>query len=221
MGASDPQIGREETAQRRELRKAFRAAVKRQAKGTSWSVVQDALLRNFDGWFLSAPANVWLMKRRTRVELSCKPMALDPLFWEVVQAEANAELPLSFRYTGAWICRTPLVAEYDIDERSWDPDVFAADARDWLDGQVGQFKSWNLERFLQQLQQHPKASSYRATIITTLFLLQDYAAGEALCNEAIAQGDPCGFSVSHESEPSQSFPELALAWLARTRSAFH
>jgi hypothetical protein len=221
MGASDQAIGRAETAARRELRKTFKAALKRQAKGTAWSAVQDALFRSFEGWFLSAPANVWLGQRRTRIELSCKPMALDPLFWEVVQVEANAQLPLSFRYTGAWICRTPPVVAYDIDELSRDPDALAADALMWLDRQVGQFKGWSVEQFLQQLQQHSRAGSYRATIITTLLLVQDYAAAEALCNEAIEQGDARGFGVSRESESIESFPELALAWLARKRGLFH
>jgi len=221
MIASNQEIGREETARRRELRKAFKAALKRQAKGTSWSSVQGALFRSFHGWFLSAPAGVWLGRRTTRIELHSKPMTIDPVFWEVVQAEDNAELPLSFRYTGAWSCQTPSLVEHDIDERSWDPDVLVADALIWLDAQVGQFKSRSVGQFLQQLQQHPKATSYRATIITTLLVLEDYAAAEALCNEAIAQGDHCGFGVSRESGPIRSFPELTLAWLARKRGAFH
>jgi len=216
MRASD-----HETEQRRELRKAFKAALKRHAKGTSWSTVQGALFRDFHGWFLSAPAHVWLGKRTTRIELHCKPMTIDPVFWDVVQAEDNAELPLSFRYTGAWTCQTPSLVEYDIDERSRDVDLLAADALVWLDAQVGQFKSWSTEHFLRELQRHPKATSYRATIITTLLVLEDYATAEVLCNEAIAQGDHCGFGVSRESGPIRSFPELVLAWLARKRGAFH
>jgi hypothetical protein len=221
MGQPDQEIGRAETAQRRELRKAFKAALKQQAKGTSWGTVQGALFRNLGGWFLSAPAGVWLGRRKTRIELSCKPMALDPLFWDIVQAETNAQLPLSFRYSGAWTCHTPPIVGCDIEEQSRDPDALVADALVWLDAQVGQFKSWTVQQFLQQMQQHPRATSYRATIITTLFLLEDYAAGEELCNEAIAQADACGFDVSQDSESSQSFPELALAWLSRKRRAFH
>jgi hypothetical protein len=221
MGAPDREIGRAESAQRRELRKAFKTSLKQQTKGTAWSTVQGALFRRLDGWFLSAPAGVWLGQRRTRIELSCKPMALDPLFWEIVQAESNAQLPLSFRYTGAWVCRSPPIVGYDIEEGSRDPDTLVANALLWLDSQVSQFKSWTTQDFLQHIQQHPRAASYRATTITTWFLLQDYAAGEELCNEAIAEGDTCGFGVSQDPEPSQSFPELALAWLARKRGAFH
>lgn len=221
MGSPRREIGRAETAQRRALQKSLKTALKRQAMHSKWSTAQSALFRSFNGWFLSAPLHVRLDQRKTRVELSCKPMALDPLFWDIVHAESNDQLPLSFRYTGAWTCHTPPVVGYDLPEEPWDPDAQVAEALAWLDAQTGQFRSWTLEMFLQQIQQHPRAKSYRATIITTLFLSGDYAAGAALCDEAIALGDECGFSVSCESEASQSFPQMAREWLSHRRAGFH
>jgi hypothetical protein len=152
------EIGREETKQRRVLNKEFVLAIKKRARGTAWRVSKGVLIRDFDGWFISAPAAVWLGRRRTQIELQCKPMKLDPVFWEIVETEANVRMPLSFRYWGAWTCRIPTLVEHELDERSADPATMASQAFDWLDGQIGQFKSWTTEHFLHFLRQHPRTN---------------------------------------------------------------
>ena len=148
-------------------------------------------------------------------------MALDPIFWEIVETESNATMPLSFRYHGAWTCSTPALVEHELDERSGDPASIAAQALPWLDVQVEQFKSWTAEHFLQLLQRHPRSNSYLSTVVSTMCLLGDYMPAELICHDAIKRGDACGFSVSRASGSSQTFPELALAWLAGKRGSFH
>jgi hypothetical protein len=219
MEESEAGIGREETKQRRALAKAFGLAVKQQAKGTAWRCSQGVLFRDFDSWFISAPAAVWIGRRKTQIELKCKPMALDPIFWEIVETESNASMPLSFRYFGAWTCSTPALLEHELNET--DPFVIATEALAWLDGQMGQFKSWSVEHFLQGLRTHPRANSYLATVVTTLFMIGNYEPAEVLCKDAIERGDAGGFSLSRQSGPSQSFPQLALAWLNRRRRSIH
>src|SRR3569833_3366654 len=102
MRASD-----HETEQRRELRKAFKAALKRHAKGTSWSTVQGALFRDFHGWFLSAPAHVWLDKHTTHIELHCKPMTIDPVFKNEKQTKDNTKQPQTNQKTKTKTRQTP------------------------------------------------------------------------------------------------------------------
>lgn len=215
------EILRKEWPVRRALNKSFLAALKSKSKGTAWKMSQGVLFRDFSGWFVSAPAAVWVARRKTQVELFCKPMALDPIFWEIVETESNLTMPLSFRYHGAWTCRTPPVAELEIDETSADPTVFASQALVWLDSQVGAFHSWTTGQFLRSLQEHPRSNSYLSAVITTMCLLKDYSAAEALCNDAIKRDDACGFSICRESGPTQSFPELALAWLEKKRALFN
>jgi hypothetical protein len=221
MEPPEEKVGRAEAKQRRELNKAFVLALKKRAKGTAWRISRGVLFQNFRGWFVAAPAAVWVERRRAQIELLCKPMGLDPIFWEIVKTESNDVMPLSFRYHGAWTCRTPALVEQGLDERSGDAATIAAEAITWLDAQVGQFKSWSMEHFLQILQGHPRAASYMATIVTTMFMLGDYASAERLCRDAMARGDSCGFSVGSLSGASRSFPELALAWLERKRGLWH
>lgn len=217
----DDELGREETKQRRALGKAFTLALKKHAKGTGWRISRGILFRDLDGWFVSAPAAVWTARRRTQIELRCKPIDLDPLFWEIVEADSNADLPLSFRHLGAWTCSTPAITAQDLDERSGDPRAMAAEALIWLDTQIGQFQSWTRRSFLLRLQQHPRAEAYCATVVTAMLLLGEYVAAELICKDAIARGDACGFSIQRESGQSQSFAELALLWLKRRRGSLH
>jgi hypothetical protein len=211
------EVGRDEAKRRRVLNKEFLQAVKERAKGTAWRVSKGVVFRDFDGWFIAAAAAVFLGERRTQIELMCKPMKLDPVFWEIVGTETNAGMPLSFRYWGAWTCSTPALLEHELDERSANPATMASEAFDWLDDQLGQFKSWTAAGFLHFLMNHPRSNAYVATVVTTMILLGDLDAAEILCKDAIERADPGGFLVGRESGPSRSFPELALAWLDRKR----
>jgi hypothetical protein len=139
----------------------------------------------------------------------------------LVEAESNVALPLLFRYFGAWTCNTPALVEHELDERSADSAAIASEAIAWLDAQIDQFKYWSVEHFLQVLRQQPRTNAYLATVVTTMFMLGDSVPAEALCRDAIVREDAGGFSVGRESAPSQSFPELALAWLNRKRGSFH
>lgn len=214
-------IGREETKQRRILAKAFGSAIKERAKGTGWKVAQGVLFREFHGWFISAPSAVWLGERKTQIELHCKPMSLDPLFWEIVKAESNASMPLSFRYSGAWTCSTPPLVEYQLNENSGDAATIADEAVSWASAELVQFSSWSVDHFLSVLQQHPRANSFAATVVTTLLMSGDYHAAETLCREAIQRNDCNGFVIVRDGGPSQSFPELALAWIEKKRRSMH
>lgn len=218
MIASEVEIPRNDRPARRALNKYFLAALKSKSKETPWKMSQGVLFRDFSGWFVSAPAAVWVARSKTSVELFCKPMALDPILWEIVETESNQTMPRSFRHHGAWTCRTPTVAEFEIDEASGDPTVFASQALAWLESQVGAFQSWTTRQFLRSLQEHPRTNSYMSTVITTMCLLKDYSAAKALCNDAIKRDDACGFSISREPGPTQTFPELALAWLKKKRA---
>ena len=222
MDASAVETLREEWPFRRAQNKSFLAALKSQSKGTAWKMSQGVLFRDFSGWFVAAPAAVWVGRRKTQVELFCKPMAIDPIFWEIVETESNLTMPLSFRHHGAWTCRTPVVAELEIDETSdAGPIAFASQALAWLQAQVGTFQSWTTEHFLMSLRQHARSTSYLPAVITTMCLLKDYSTAEALCNDAIKRDDACGFSIGRESGPTQSFPQLALAWLEKKRALYN
>jgi hypothetical protein len=219
MSDLDSKIGREEGKQRRALNKAVEAELKKLAKGSGWRVCQGVLFREFKGWFISASPAVWLNKRKSTVRLNCKPMTLDPVFWEIVETESNVSMPLSFRYFGAWTCNTPGIVEHELREEG--AAAIAIEAITWLDAQLVQFESWSLDSFLQRLRQQSQGDSYFATVVTTLFLTGDFDTGATLCTDAIQRGASGGFSIISPSGPSRHFPQLALAWLERKLKSLH
>lgn len=92
----------------RDLKKQIRAAV----KGTPWKQSKGIVFRQIDEWFI---AGHWRkvsadLQDGLRIELMAKPMALDPMIWETMGLEENNTQPLSFRYWGAFVCGTPVLA---------------------------------------------------------------------------------------------------------------
>ena len=101
-----------------DLNKQIRAAV----KGTGWKQSKGVVFRQIDDWFI---AGHWRkvsadLQDGLRIELMAKPMALDPMLWETMGLEENNSQPLSFRYWGAFVCGTPVLAAEVIAET--DPD---------------------------------------------------------------------------------------------------
>jgi len=213
--AHEYEISKEESDERGRRNEVFGAEFKNWAKRNSWRFKGEFAFRELDGWFVSASAAIWIGRRRTAVEFHCKPMALDPLFWAIVDAEQNSKLPLSFRCTGGWTCSTPPYAEYNLEGKHSDPKLLASDTANWLESQTAQSASWSVDHFLKSVQKHQKGPHHRATIITTHLLLDDFLTAESICKDAIARGDACGYGIGGEN-----FPHLALKWLSRHRKTF-
>lgn len=103
------------------------AATRTAVKGSGWRVSKGVLFRQEGDWFFA------VHRRRLSpdltdgftVELMGKPMALDPLYWEVMGLEDNASQPLSFRYWGAFVCGSPMLASETI--AASDPETTAAE----------------------------------------------------------------------------------------------
>lgn len=96
--------------------KARLDAIRAAAKGSGWGAKQGVLFRQEGDWFLA----VHLRRRASDApathlaELLAKPMALDPLLWEVLGLPENTAQPLSFRYWGVFVCAAPLLASRTI-----------------------------------------------------------------------------------------------------------
>ncbi|SDR19583.1 hypothetical protein [Pseudovibrio sp. Tun.PSC04-5.I4] len=83
---------------RKEMQRQLRLVV----KSTDWRQSKGVVFRQSDDWFIaghwrnvSANASDGL-----RIEILAKPMAIDPMLWEVMGLEENNTKPLSFRYWG-------------------------------------------------------------------------------------------------------------------------
>ena len=97
-------LTREQQRASRQRGKDFTAALRRQARAANWRYAGGWIFRQAGDWFVDGfPCLLW--GRGAALRLLVKPMALDPLFWDIVGVGENRSLPLSFRANGAWVLR--------------------------------------------------------------------------------------------------------------------
>lgn len=195
----------------RKHRKEFEAALKQRAKGSGWRFAGNTIFRQEDGWMLAAtPRPTW--QRGVKNRLLVKPMALDPIFWEIVGLEENNNTPLSFRIYGAWILSPPSIVEFK-NARMVDPVKLADAAFAWTEKwRLQNLSSYSVDKLLAQLGPLEKTSGhYRSVSICLLILQGDFQRARTLCDAD--PSDAGGFW----SVGSGSFYTQAKRWLAENK----
>ena len=213
-------LGKAEQKARMTLSKALTAELRVRAKGTGWKVSQGWLFREDSGWFIDARADIHFMEKKASLELRTKPMSIDPVFWDIVEAQNANKLPLSFRLFGAFVVTTPALLTVKLDEDSLDAgglaDLVLGVAKRELERSR---KGRSIERFIADLEEHRSRSpsrSYLPAMVCGLILLGRREDARALCVTARAARDGGGFMLG-----SRSFTDLAIAWLDRIGTASH
>ena len=203
-----------EKKERREKATLLQKTLRRLAVGSSWRFSGGTLFREYAGWFVEVESSVWASARRTTAHLRIKPMAMDPLFWDIVGLPENRKLPLSFRALGAWTCRAPVLKESDFDEVTLGPELLAQKILAWADEQLLDIAKLGSQDFLNFLRGAPRGyvGAYLAVEVTALMLSGKDQEAYALCEEARKRGDSGGFSVAAKSV---TFVSLATNWLER------
>lgn len=207
-------LDRSEMRLRKALRANFANEVKRASKGSDWRCAGGAIFRDISGWYVCVSGGPWAAEARTTVELSAKPMLLDPIFWQIVQAEENVKQPLSFRYHGAWTCPAPVWRFGDLAEPAGNGAAaqLANSMIDWASEQLNLIEpQLELQEFLRRAKEATERAprtSQLATVICTLVLLNRKEDARELCHEALRNGNEAGFTVGRNT-----FPQLAIAWL--------
>jgi hypothetical protein len=213
-------LGRGDQQARRLLDKALSKALCSRAKGTGWKVSQGCLFREDDGWFVEARPAVYVTACRSTVSLHAKPMAVDPIFWEIVDLVENNSLPLSFRAFGAWTVRTPQIVDLDLDELGKDvfdlADAVIAVAAIEVERWKSQRSAAGLLEELKQLHARDERRPYLSAEVCLLVLLGDRQTAKEICVSARECGLSGGFQVG-----DQTFVDLALEWLDTAQPIIH
>jgi hypothetical protein len=205
-------LSREERATRRALSQSVTTQLRQLSKGTGWRFTKYILFREYRGWFISTISAVWLSEPRTTADFHIKPMALDPLFWEIVGLQSNNKEPLSFRGLAAWKCSTPPLAESDVPEGSGQPQEIARRILYWSAEQLNAIShQLTNESFLHFIQNHPRRTSghYLETLVTTLVLMGREEMAQEVLTQAKARNEAGDFSAG-----GKSFVEMAREWIA-------
>lgn len=205
-------ITRAEESARHAYRRALQKALRSRVKGTGWKSAYGSIFRDEAGWFVGAAPSVHIYERVTKAVVSVKPMAIDPIFWDLVGLPENREQPLSFRANGAWTCRPPYFAEIKIEE---DDDLTVVADRFLLAATEQSelaARSYSLEDFLSACREASSIDgAYLSRIVPTLIALNRQEEALAICEKARSQGWFGGFLA-----PEGSFVEMAAAHLRRS-----
>jgi hypothetical protein len=214
--------------QRRALQSALPKATKAAASNSGWRTAQGTLFREMEGWFVEVRAIPWVAEAKTAAELRCKPMGLDPLFWQLVGMEENIETPLSFRAFGAFACRTPALRQTEIPEENSSPERIATRMVNWATEQFQFLKgTQTIDGFVEFIRTHPvqmERNSYFATLVTGFLLQGKDEEALAICNEAkvrsggIFLSDNGGFIFNRSGEMI-TFTDLAIKWIAEKQQS--
>ena len=197
-------------AQRRELYKACQAVT----KGTRWKSKTGVLVGEQDGWFVAVHELTDVSQVRTRARVIVKPMAIDPIFWEIVGHPELCRQGLSFRYFGAMTCAPLILEEPELSEEGGVPAI----AQRMLDLGNRKLKevsgTWTTDSFLGLLCDPSKPDQRFVTRVTTLLADRRFEEGQRLCEESAARASSGGFLSSKHG----TFNEMVSIWIAEQRS---
>ena len=208
-------ITRAQESARHAYRKALAKAVRDAAKGTGWRSIEGGLFQQRSGWFVGIRTSVHIYEEVTKASVSVKPMAIDPIFWDITGLPENRDAPLSFRFNGAWACRPPDFAEIDIPEQD-DVSAVAAHLVATADDQLDRvIMSWTPTAFLLLCQTAgSERGSYLSCVVTMLVAMERDDEALAACEEAILNHQDGGFLT-----PDGTFAQMAREWLRLRISA--
>lgn len=206
-------ITRAEEFARHAYRRLLEKSLRPKAKNAGWKSAGGLIFKEQAGWFIWASPSVYIYEHVTKAVISVKPMAIDPIFWDIVGLPENREQPLSFRANGAWTCHPPYFKEPEIEEHD-DPTVvadrFIAVATDQLETLL---RSYTLDAFLFTCRNGAGAKgSYLSCVVTTLIALGREDEALAACEEASTHGFDGGFLA-----PEGSFVNMATAYLRQLK----
>lgn len=197
-------------AQRRDLYKACRAVT----KGTRWQSRTGVLSGERGDWFVAVHEMTDVLRVRTRARVVVKPMAIDPIFWEVVGHPELCRESLSFRYFGAMTCSFLILEEPELSEEGG-VDAIAKRMLDLGEAKLDDISgSWTLDSFLDRLIDPSKPDKKFTTRIATLLAAGRFGEAQALCDESAARGSSGGFLSSDRG----TFNEMATNWITEQRT---
>lgn len=200
--------------QRRELSKSLNSEIKAATKATKWKFSNGVIFKEAAGWFFSVNSIVYLNQELTEIQFNAKPMAIDPIFWEIFALPDNNKMPLSFRYWGAFTCRCPDLECRRLNDTSRNTNEVAAEITDWADTK---FKNFNQETTVSLLMEkiHKCANNwgYFAPEICLLIWQNKQELAKYKCEEAISNNNEGGFTSLNGS-----FPQMTLEFLSKQKT---
>lgn len=222
--ARPAKLTREQQKAAKQRGKDFDAALKQRARAAGWRYARGEIFRQSGDWFISImPSLLW--ERGVVVRMMVKPMALDPLFWDIVGLQENEALPLSFRAAGAWVLRPPSTDDH-VGLNTTEVEMLSTEVLKWGGQRVSDLlKNVSVEAMLTALPSEEKLRGQARALATCLHILvNDLDGAMRLCRIDDAETHPLmreggGFTTHNRDGSISTFLDQARDWIARKRRA--
>lgn len=218
-------LTREQQRAVKQRSKDFDAALKAKARAAGWRYARGEMFKQAGDWFVSVlPSLLW--QRGALARLMIKPMALDPLFWDIVGLPENRKLPLSFRATGAWVLR-PTTLDEPVALDIGDIDPLADALLTWSNGRSEKaLAGASVQAMLADLPNESELRGQPRALATCLRIMaNDLDGAMRLCRICDPDAHPLmreggGFTTHNRDGSTSTFVDQARDWIAvRRRSA--
>jgi hypothetical protein len=167
-----------------------------------------------DGWFVAVHEMTDILREATKSRLVVKPMAIDPIFWDLIGEPQLRRQGLSFRYFGALTCPPLIIGEPDVGEEGGPPGI-ATRMLELGERTLDDVATdWTTDRFLDGVAASINPRRLLSTRIATLIAADRLDEALNLSEDAIAAGSVGGFLGMRGS-----FHETASAWIRRQLEA--
>lgn len=215
-------LTREQQRAVKQRAKDFDASLKRGARAAGWRFARGDIFRQSEGWFISIlPSLLW--ERGAVVRITVKPMALDPLFWNIVGLSENEALPLSFRATGAWVLRPPSMDDH-VGLNTVEVETLAAEVFTWSNQRSHEIlKNLSIESMLAALPSEEHLRGQHLALAICLYILAEDLDGAVRLSQIVdPHAHPLvresgGFTTHNPDGSISTFLDQARNWIAHKR----
>lgn|SRR5690242_11309674 len=197
-------------AQRRDLVRACQAAV----KGSSWRSNKGTLFAHRSRWLVGVTEMTNVTCEQTKARIAVKPMANDPIYWDIIGHPELRDESLSFRLFG-WMTTSSLILEEPVISERGGTSAIAKRMLDIGDCKLSEIASdWTAEEFLAGLGDPISPDKKFITRVVTLLAERRYDDALQLCEASAARGESGGFVSSIKG----TFNEMTAHWIEAHRT---
>lgn len=202
--------------------KACNTAVKDLAKAAGWKRYDYFLFREAESYFFKARLNVHVNASRSVATLEAKPMALDPIVWDIFGLEDNRRLPLSFRGSGAFVSSALTFHEQEAELEGDEPLQVATRFLEIAEASSARalelLKSRPYSELVQEDPNQIAHGSYSVACLASLIHEGRLAEAEAMAEKFATGRLPASDDFSKfDGQTFQSFHQMAVDWLKSGR----
>ena len=200
--------------QRTAFERQVLAALGTLLRGSPWKKSKCAIFGKFGDYYQDVMISVHRNSERTTATLRSKPMAVDPILWDILGMPENQSEPLSFRTWSAFTCSGLPLVESELEVRGQTPEDVAANAFEFVvSNRTLLEERLKLASYSDLLGSHPNQiarGAYAVTLVASL--IHETNEQEA---RRLASGYASGslMSCTEFSSAGLSFHEHALRWL--------